>query len=112
MGPPTKCPANTSPASLAAWPFSVAATNCPGTPGPAAPTHGDFRESRLLDLCSVLDEKLLQDGTVAAVFVLAVAANRKVGRARKHGEELQVVPRPWRGHFGFVLLRKRRPLCR
>lgn len=44
--------------------------------------HDGNTQARLLDPCPVLDEKLLQDRTVAAVFLFAVAAHREVSRVR------------------------------
>ena len=66
--------------------------------------------ARLRDLGPVLDEQLPQDGTVAVVFVLAIAAHREIGRVRQRGQEFEVVPGLGRGHFRPVLPHKRRPL--
>jgi hypothetical protein len=50
--------------------------------------------TRQLYLCPVLDEKLLQHGTVAMILVLAITAHGKVGRVRQHGQEFQVMSGP------------------
>ena len=52
----------------------------------------------LHDLRPMLDEKLPQDRSVAAAFVLTVAADREIGRVREHGQERQVMLGRGRGH--------------
>ncbi len=66
----------------------------------------------LHDLRPMLDEKLPQDRSVAAAFVLTVAADREIGRVREHGQERQVMLGRGRGHFGPVLPGELRPLRR
>ncbi len=48
--------------------------------------------------------------TLAAVFVLAVTAHRKIGVMRNRREELQVVFRAGRSHLGLVFPGEHRPL--
>jgi len=47
----------------------------------------------------VLREQAAQDGTVAALFVFAVAADREVGLCRELREQAQEMRLVWRRHL-------------
>lgn len=72
--------------------------------------NGSARSVFSGDRGATLQQQFPQHRTVAAGFILAVAADREIGVLRQSGQQIERSAVLWTAHFSAVALHERRPL--